>query len=112
METVSERRSEDEPPTFMFQVNPDLDIRHYAVRDAGVPVQSLLDGPVPMGGALGGVFGAALRLFPWYKEELVHTPWYAYEPLSQSISAILFVALCCYVWFGSLRKPKELIWTK
>jgi putative OPT family oligopeptide transporter len=78
------------------------------MRERGVIIASGL----MAGGALGGVFGAALRLFPWYKEELVHTPWYAYEPISQSISAIPFVALCCYVWFGSLHKPKELTWTK
>ncbi len=28
------------------------------------------------GGALGGVFGAALRLFGWYREDLVRTPFY------------------------------------
>ena len=33
------------------------------------------------GGALGGVFGAALRLFPWYKESLVHTPFYGTESI-------------------------------
>jgi membrane associated rhomboid family serine protease len=64
------------------------------------------------GGALGGVFGAALRLFPWYKEELIRTPFYMNEPISQSVSAILFIGLCVYVWFSSLRKPKELKWTK
>ncbi|HET9698009.1 MAG TPA: oligopeptide transporter, OPT family [Terriglobales bacterium] len=78
------------------------------MRERGVIIASGL----MAGGALGGVFGAALRLFPWYKEELVHTPWYANEPISQSISAILFIALCCYVWFSSLHKPKELKWTK
>ena len=78
------------------------------MRERGVIIASGL----MAGGALGGVFGAALRLFPWYKEELVHTPWYANEPISQSISAILFIALCCYVWFSSLHKPKELTWTK
>ncbi len=64
------------------------------------------------GGALGGVLGAALRLFPWYREELIRTPFYSNDPVSQMISALLFVALCVYVWFGSLRRPKELRWTK
>jgi len=59
------------------------------------------------GGALGGVFGAALRLFPWYKEELVRLPFYGTEWLSQSVSALLFVALCAYIWYGSLRRQRE-----
>jgi len=59
------------------------------------------------GGALGGVFGAALRLFPWYREDLIKTPFYSNDPVSQSVSALLFVGLCLYVWFGSLKKGKE-----
>jgi putative OPT family oligopeptide transporter len=59
------------------------------------------------GGALGGVFGAALRLVPGFREEWIRTPFYGNDPVSQTVSAILFVGLCCYVWFGSLRKPKE-----
>jgi putative OPT family oligopeptide transporter len=59
------------------------------------------------GGALGGVFGAGLRLFPWYREDLVHTPFYDDEAISQSVSALLFVGLCLYLWFGSLKKNKE-----
>jgi len=64
------------------------------------------------GGALGGVFGAALRLFPWYREELIHTPFYENEAISQIVSAIFFIGLCCYVWFGSLRRGKEIPWTE
>lgn len=79
-----------------------------AVRERGVIIASGL----MAGGALGGVLGAALRLFPWYKEDLVHTPFYANDSVSQSISAILFVALCLYVWFRSVRNPKEALWTK
>ena len=56
------------------------------------------------GGALGGVFGAALRLFPWYKEGLVKTPFFDNDPVSQLVSAMLFIALCCYLWFGSMKK--------
>jgi membrane associated rhomboid family serine protease len=59
------------------------------------------------GGALGGVFGAALRLFPWYKEELVKTPFYETEWLSQVVSAILFIALCFYIWFGAMKREIE-----
>jgi len=59
------------------------------------------------GGALGGVFGAGLRLFGWYREDLVKLPFYDNDPLSQLVSAAAFLALCAYLWFGSLRKPKE-----
>jgi putative OPT family oligopeptide transporter len=73
------------------------------IRERGVIIASGL----MAGGALGGVFGAALRLFPWYKEELVRLPFYGTEWLSQSVSALLFVALCAYVWHGSLRRQRE-----
>jgi hypothetical protein len=53
------------------------------------------------GGALGGVIGAGFRLIPGYKEEWIQTPFYANEPVSQTISAVLFIALCAYVWFRS-----------
>jgi putative OPT family oligopeptide transporter len=59
------------------------------------------------GGALGGVFGAALRLFPWYSESKIKTPFYSNEALSQSVSAILFIGLCLYLWFNSVRRTKE-----
>ncbi|MFB3829698.1 MAG: OPT/YSL family transporter, partial [Bryobacteraceae bacterium] len=59
------------------------------------------------GGALGGVFGAALRLAPGYAESLVKTPFFDNDPVSQTVSAALFAALCLYVWFGSNRE-KEL----
>jgi hypothetical protein len=39
------------------------------------------------GGALGGVFGAALRLLPKYREELIRTPLYTNESVSESVSA-------------------------
>ncbi len=72
-------------------------------RERGVIIASGL----MAGGALGGVFGAGLRLVPKFKESWVHTPFYANESISQSVSALLFVALCCYVWFRSLRKSEE-----
>ena len=56
------------------------------------------------GGALGGVLGAALRLFPWYRENLIKTPFYDNEPVSQIVSLTLFVGLCLYLWYVSLRK--------
>ncbi len=78
------------------------------IRERGVIIASGL----MAGGALGGVFGAALRLLPWYREDRIHLPFYSNEPISQSVSALMFVALCVYVWYGSLRKPKEMRWTK
>ena len=59
------------------------------------------------GGALGGVLGATLRLFPWYSENKIKTPFYDNDVLSQSVSAILFICLCLYLWFNSVRRPKE-----
>ena len=73
------------------------------IRERGVIIASGL----MAGGALGGVFGAALRLFPWYREDLVHTPFYSSEPVSQTVSIVLFVGLCLYVWFGALIREKE-----
>jgi putative OPT family oligopeptide transporter len=64
------------------------------------------------GGALGGVFGAALRLLPSYRENAIHTPFYENDTVSQMVSAICFLGLCCYVWFRSLKEGKELPWTE
>src|SRR6266511_940017 len=72
------------------------------MRERGVIIASGL----MAGGALGGVFGAALRLFPWYKEELIKTPFYDNEPVSQLVSAVLFIALCVYLWRGSMKKER------
>jgi putative OPT family oligopeptide transporter len=62
------------------------------------------------GGALGGVLGAALRLFPWYKEDLIRTPFYGNDATSQLVSTAFFVGLCCYVWFRALKVGKESAW--
>ncbi|MBK9062651.1 MAG: oligopeptide transporter, OPT family [Acidobacteria bacterium] len=59
------------------------------------------------GGALGGVFGAALRLFGWYREDLVRTPFYGNDAVSQGVSIAFFVGLCLYLWIDSTRKVKE-----
>jgi putative OPT family oligopeptide transporter len=64
------------------------------------------------GGALGGVFGAALRLLPSYRENLVRTPFYGNDTISQIVSTMFFVGLCAYVWFGSFRGKKEIPWSK
>ena len=77
--------------------------RGRTVRERGVIIASGL----MAGGALGGVFGAALRLIPSYSEDAIKTPFYDNDPISQSVSAILFAGLCFYVWYGSLRKRKE-----
>jgi putative OPT family oligopeptide transporter len=73
------------------------------IRERGVIIASGL----MAGGALGGVLGAALRLIPGYREDLIHTPFYGNEAVSQGVSTLLFIGLCVYLWFGSLRKPEE-----
>jgi putative OPT family oligopeptide transporter len=59
------------------------------------------------GGALGGVFGAALRLFGWYREDLVKLPFFDDDPVSQLVSSAAFLALCAYLWFGAMKKVRE-----
>jgi putative OPT family oligopeptide transporter len=77
--------------------------RGQSMRERGIIIASGL----MAGGALGGVFGAALRLFPWYREDLVESPFYNNETISQSVSAILFVVLCVYLWQRSVRTGKR-----
>ena len=80
--------------------------RGKTIRERGVIIASGL----MAGGALGGVFGAALRLIPGYREELIKTPFYSNDAISQTVSALLFVGLCFYVWFGSVKQqplPKD-----
>ena len=72
------------------------------MRERGVIIASGL----MAGGALGGVFGAALRLFPWYKEDLVKTPFYDNDAVSQLVSAAFFIGLCIYLWLGSMKKER------
>jgi hypothetical protein len=67
------------------------------VRERGVIIASGL----MAGGALGGVLGAACRLIPGYKEEWIETPFYSHDAVSQTVSAMLFIALCAYVWWRS-----------
>ncbi len=82
--------------------------RGKSIKERGVIIASGL----MAGGALGGVFGAGLRLVPGYRENLIHTPFYAHDGISQTVSTVLFFALCLYVWFGALRRTKERKWTK
>ena len=77
--------------------------RGATMRERGVIIASGL----MAGGALGGVLGAAFRLFPWYGESAVKTPFYDNAMASQLVSALLFVGLCCYLWFGSTRSRGE-----
>jgi putative OPT family oligopeptide transporter len=70
------------------------------IRERGI----IIAGGLMAGGALGGVIGAALRVLPHFKEEWIQTPFYANNPVSQSVSALMFVGLCLYVWFSSLRR--------
>src|SRR5262249_7792282 len=71
-----------------------------SMRERGIIIASGL----MAGGALGGVFGAALRLFDWYKEDLIRTPFYGNEPISQLVSAAGFIGLCIYLWRGAMKK--------
>lgn len=73
------------------------------IRERGVIVASGL----MAGGALGGVFGAALRLAPSYSEDAIRAPFYGNEPAAQLVSAALFIGLCVYVWVRALRAPRE-----
>ena len=55
------------------------------------------------GGALGGVLGAACR---GYQQEWIQTPFYSHEAVSQTVAAILFIALCAYVWQFAIRNRR------
>lgn len=59
------------------------------------------------GGALGGVLGAGLRLFDWYREDLVRTPFFANEPISQTVSLCGFSLFCVYLWRRAKRADAE-----
>ncbi|HUI83556.1 MAG TPA: oligopeptide transporter, OPT family [Candidatus Binatia bacterium] len=76
--------------------------RGRSIRERGV----IVAGGLMAGGALGGVIGAALRVLPAFREDLIQTPFYGHEPVSQTISAIFFIALCVYVWFSSVKRKE------
>jgi len=77
--------------------------RGRAIRERGVIIASGL----MAGGALGGVFGAGCRLIPKFSEDWVKTPFYSNEMISQTVSTVLFVGLCVYLWRGSQRHKEE-----
>jgi putative OPT family oligopeptide transporter len=89
-----------------------------SIRERGIVIASGL----MAGGALGGVIGAALRvvpdavaylaghglgalsrMVPPFREDWIQTPFYENLPVSQVISALLFVELCLYVWVSSQK---------
>lgn len=72
------------------------------LRERGIIIASGL----MAGGALGGVFGAALRLVPSYRDSWIKSPFFDHEPAAQLVSAALFLALCVYLWIGATRRPK------
>ena len=77
--------------------------RGRTIRERGVIIASGL----MAGGALGGVFGAAMRLLPGFREDWVKTPFYDIDPISQGVSSLFFIALCVYVWRGAMKVQKE-----
>jgi hypothetical protein len=97
--------------------------RGRTIRERGVIIASGL----MAGGALGGVFGASLRLLkapndpessgewysalvnilPRYAEHRIKTPFYDNNTVSQVVSLVLFTGLCLYLWIDSTRKVAE-----
>jgi putative OPT family oligopeptide transporter len=73
------------------------------IRERGV----ILASGLMAGGALGGVLGAMLRLIPGFRENLVQTPFYNYDPISQTVSAVLFAGLCIFVWLRAQKREVE-----
>jgi hypothetical protein len=68
--------------------------REAPVRERAVVIASGL----MAGGALGGVLGAAFRLFPTFSEAWIKTPFFDNDAISQSVSAVAFIAICAYLW--------------
>ena len=83
-----------------------------SIRERGVIIASGL----MAGGALGGVFGAALRLIPNFKESWIHLPFYDNAPISQTVSVPsclrrpLPIRLVCVVERRKRRRHCE--WTR
>jgi putative OPT family oligopeptide transporter len=75
-----------------------------SIRERGIVIASGL----MAGGALGGVFGAGLRVFaPGFSEDWVRSPFYDDEAISQTVSALGFLAFCAYTWVWASKRPKE-----
>jgi putative OPT family oligopeptide transporter len=73
------------------------------IRERGVIIASGL----MAGGALGGVFGAALRLLPWYAEDRIKTPFYDSAVPANVVSIVMFIGLCIYLWVDATRKSAQ-----
>ncbi len=75
-----------------------------SIRERGIVIASGL----MAGGALGGVFGAGLRVFaPGFSEDWVRSPFYDDEAIAQTVSALGFLAFCAYIWIWASKRPKE-----
>ena len=82
--------------------------RGRTIRERGVVIAS----GMMAGGAFGGVFGAALHMFPKFPQEGVRLPIfgfdvYAHETLSQLLSIAGFIGLVLYLWLGANRKAAD-----
>jgi OPT oligopeptide transporter protein len=75
-------------------LNKRAEAKGASIRERGIVVASGL----MAGGALGGVFGASLRLVPGFSEDWLRSPFYGDAAVSQLVALALFVALCVYVW--------------
>lgn len=77
------------------------------IRERGVIIASGL----MAGGALGGVFGASLRLNDWYNTTVnkgqLRSLFYDHPVWSEVIPIVLFTGFCLYLWFGATRKTTE-----
>ena len=73
------------------------------IRERGVIIASGL----MAGGALGGVLGASLRLFPWYQRGSDSNPvLHERSRLAIGFHICCLPASACYVWFNSVKKEK------
>jgi putative OPT family oligopeptide transporter len=78
--------------------------RGRSIRERGVVIASGL----MAGGALGGVFGAGVKIF-WsgFDEESTKLSFYDTDWISQGIAIALFTAICLYVWIQSNRTSER-----
>jgi putative OPT family oligopeptide transporter len=84
-------------------LNKRAETRGAHIRERGIVIASGL----MAGGALGGVFGASLRLIPGFSEDWLRSPFYVDEAISQTMALLLFVSLGVYVWRTASRKEPE-----
>ncbi|HEU4930227.1 MAG TPA: oligopeptide transporter, OPT family [Candidatus Krumholzibacteria bacterium] len=86
--------------------------RGRSIRERGIVIASGL----MAGGALGGVFGAAMRLLPGYSESDIRTPFFpreeggamvGSEAISQVVSLVGFLFFVAYTWWAAQRVPKD-----